>query len=82
MNAPNYDIFTGKPTSAVTHYGEVHTGDSFEPARAKYCGNDPSNIPFPIILFYDKMHLDIHGSLACSPVIMWPIFSISNVAIC
>ena len=25
--APGYDIYTGKPTSPVTHYGEVHTGD-------------------------------------------------------
>ena len=52
--APDYDIFTGKPTSPITHYGEVHTCNSFEPARAKYCGNDPCNMPFPMILFYDK----------------------------
>ena len=25
--APDYDIFTGKPTSPVTQYGEVHTGE-------------------------------------------------------
>ena len=31
-------------------------------------------MPFPIILFYDKTHVDNHGSLACSPVIMWPTF--------
>ena len=48
--APGYDIYTGKPTSPVTHYGEVHTGDLFEPARAKYCGNDPCNMPFPMHL--------------------------------
>jgi len=27
-----------------------------------------------MILFYDKTHVDNHGSLACSPVIMWPTF--------
>ena len=71
---PDYDIYTGKPTSPIIHYGEVHTGDSFELACAKYCGNDPCNMPFPMILFYDKTYVDIHGSLACSPVIMWPTF--------
>ena len=27
-----------------------------------------------MILFYDKTFVDLHGSLACSPVIMWPTF--------
>ena len=55
--------------------GEVHTGgSSFEPAHAKYCGNDPCNMPFPMILLCDKIYVDNHGSLAYSPVIMWPTF--------
>jgi hypothetical protein len=31
--AEGYDIFTGKPTSPSTHYGEMHTGLAFEQAR-------------------------------------------------
>jgi len=72
--APDYDIFAGKLTSPITHYREVNTGDSFETDCAKYCGHDPYNMPFPMILFYDKTYVDIHGSLACSPIIMWPTF--------
>jgi len=52
--ALNYDIFSGKLRTPITHYGEVHNGDLFEPARAKYCGDDPYNIPCPLVLFYDK----------------------------
>ena len=40
--AEGYDIFTGKPTSPSTHYGEMHTGLAFEQARQKYCGDDPN----------------------------------------
>jgi len=72
--SPNYAIFSRKPTSPVTQYGEVHSGNSFKPARTKYCGDDPYNVPFPMILMYDKIHLDIQSLLACSPVIMWPTF--------
>ena len=77
--APDYNVFTGKPTTPITHFGEVHTGELFEPAQAKYCGDNPTNMPCPLILFYDKTFVDLHGSLACSPVIMWPTFSIKNV---
>ena len=70
--AENYDIWTGKSTAKEhTHYGGIHTGKAFEPARRLYCGNDEKNFPCPLILFYDKTHLDLHGSLACSPVIAW-----------
>ena len=79
MQQQNYNVFTGKPTTPITHFGEVHTGEVFEPARAKYCGDDPTNIPYPLILFYDKTFVDLHASLACSPFIMWPTFSSKNV---
>ena len=36
--APDYDVFTGKPTNPITHFGEVHTGELFEPARVKVRG--------------------------------------------
>ena len=72
--APDYDVFTGKPTTPITHFGEVHSGEMFEPARAKYCGDDPTNMLCPLILFYDKTYVDLHSSLACSAVIMWPTF--------
>ena len=31
--ARDYNIFTGKPTKQTIHYGEIHTGDEWEPAR-------------------------------------------------
>jgi len=31
-------------------------------------------MPSPLILFYDKTFVDLHSSLACYHVIMWPTF--------
>ena len=64
----DYDIFTGKPTKEVTHYGEIHTGDAWEPAREYYCGNQLGNMPIALIIFGDKSHFDKHGSLATTPL--------------
>ena len=30
--AMNYDVFLGKPTKAVTHYDEIHTGNLWSTA--------------------------------------------------
>ncbi len=38
--ADGYDIFTGKATGPNLHYGEIHTGDAWEPARKHFCGDD------------------------------------------
>lgn len=66
--AEGYDIFTGKPTETVTHYGEVHTGDAWEPARKHYCGDVEGNMPIGLIIFGDKTHFDHNGVLCTTPV--------------
>ncbi len=35
--ADEYNIFTGKATGPNLHYGEIHTGDAWEPARKHFC---------------------------------------------
>ena len=72
--AKDYDVFTGKPTQEITHYDEVHTGKQFEIARAHWCKDDPDVFPLPLVAFYDKTHVDVFGSLSCSPFIVWPAF--------
>ena len=66
--APDYNVFSGKPTKPVTHYGEIHTGKAWEPARNHYCGNNPNNMPIALIIFGDKSHFDLHGHLATTPI--------------
>ena len=72
--AKDYDIFSGKPTTSVTHFGEIHTGTAWEPARAMYCGDDEENFPLALCAFYDKTNLDVIGELACAPFLIVPSF--------
>ena len=65
----NYDLYTGKPTSPVTHYGEIHTGEAWEPARQHFCGDVEKNMPLGLVIFADKSHFDKHGALATTPFI-------------
>ena len=67
--AQGYDLFSGKPTKNSTHYGEVHTGDAWEPARQRYCGDVNKNMPLALIFFVDKSHFDQHGALSTTPFI-------------
>ena len=66
--AKGYDLHTGKPTEPVTHYGEVHTGDAWEPARKYFCGEHDHHMPVGLILFIDKTQVDLHGTLGTTPV--------------
>ena len=66
--ADGYDLHTGKPTEAVTHYGEIHTGDAWEPARKHYCGDGGQNMPIALVLFVDKSYIDLYGGLSATPV--------------
>ena len=66
--AEGYDIFTGKGGQPDDVYGEIHTGDAWEPARQHFCGDDQSNIPLALIIFGDKSHLDLHGTLSTLPI--------------
>ncbi len=66
--AEEYDIFTGKGSQPDDVYGEIHTGDAWEPARQHFCGDDPSNMPLALVIFGDKSHLDLHGTLSTLPL--------------
>ncbi len=54
------------------HYGEIHTGDEWIPARDHYCqphDNFTNDMPVGIVIFGDKSHTDVHGALALTPII-------------
>ena len=53
---------------------EIHTGTIWDAACKKYCGNDPNAFPLAFVCFYDKTHIDLHGSLACAQFICTPAF--------
>ncbi len=58
--AKGYDLLTGKCEGNNTEdrYGEIHTGDAWEPARQHFCGdNNPMKMPIGLVLFGDKSHL-------------------------
>ncbi len=64
-----YDLFTGKSVGDVHHLGEIHTGDAWQPARQRFCGDDQHNMPLGLVVFADKSHLDLHESLVTLPII-------------
>jgi hypothetical protein len=52
--AQGYDLFTGKCNGTNTDhsYGEIHTGDAWEPAQQRFCGDDnPMNMPLALVIF-------------------------------
>ncbi len=55
--AEGYDIFTGKGSEPDDFYGEIHTGDAWEPARKHFCGDDPSNMPLALVGFGDTSYI-------------------------
>jgi len=66
--AEGYDYLTGKTTGSTDVYGEFHTGDDFEPARKRFCGDAENNMPIAMIIFMDKSHFDRHGALSVTPL--------------
>jgi hypothetical protein len=69
--APGYDIFTGdvlEDCECNQVYGEIHTGDAWIPARNQHCGKGGKFMPIALVLFGDKSHTDLHGSLSVEPV--------------
>jgi len=72
--ASNYDIFSGKAKLPRSTVDEIHTGSLWEPARQKYCGDDPDTFPLGLACFYDKTNTDVLGSLSCAPFICTPTF--------
>ena len=70
--AERYELFTGKTDNNHPHnqnYGEIRTGDAWEPAVKKFCGNEGKYMPVSLIVFGDKTYTDLHGALSVTPVI-------------
>ena len=72
--AAGYDIFTGNVDETLPEnqcYGEIHTRNQWLPARDRYCSNNGENVdqmPIAMIIFGDKSHTDMHGSLSLTPI--------------
>jgi hypothetical protein len=67
--ANQYNIFTGKATCLNLYYGEIHTGDAWEPARKHYCEDDyPNNMPIALVVFGDESHFDSKRTLKTMPL--------------
>ena len=49
--ADGYDLFTGKVNGPDNHYGEIHTGDAWIPARIHFCGEHPNSMPIALVIF-------------------------------
>ena len=58
-SASNYNIFTGKAKTRTSVVDEIHTGLLWEPARQKYCGDNPDAFPCALACFYDKTNVDV-----------------------
>ena len=79
MNETNialgYDVFTGDVDETIPEnqcYGEIHTGNQWLPARDRYCSNNnemANEMPIALIIFGDKSHTNLHGSLSLTPII-------------
>ena len=70
--AEGYDLHSGlvdKECESNKRYGEIHTGDAWEPALRHYCGSAGKYMPLSLVVFGDKTHTDLHGSLSLTPVI-------------
>ena len=73
--AEGYNVLTGAVDQNNPHnskYGEIHTGDAWEPARSRYCQPDDTGLPsmpVALVVIGDKSHTDLHGTLALTPVI-------------
>ena len=69
--AEGLDIFTGTVDAKCHHsslYGEIHTGNAWTPAVQLFCGSQGKYMPFGVVVFGDKSHTDLHGSLSCTPI--------------
>ena len=71
--ADGYDVLSGDVDQhhpSNTNYGEVHTGDAWIPARDRFCSNTgEKELPVALIIFGDKLHTDLHDTLALTPII-------------
>jgi hypothetical protein len=72
--AKGYNVLTGEVgmnNSCNLKYSEVHTGDAWLPARNRYCTvTKQQTLPVALIVFGDKSHTDLHGTLSLTPIII------------
>jgi hypothetical protein len=68
--AEGYNVLTGKVDNhpANNKYGEIHTADSWLPARDRYC-QIKTDMPVGLIVFGDKSHTDLHEALSLTLII-------------
>ena len=72
--AAGYDVFTGNVDHSFPEnqcYGEVHTGNQWIQAKNRYCANTGdmvNEMPIALIVFGDKSHTDLHGTLSVTPL--------------
>jgi hypothetical protein len=71
--AEGYNILTGEVdmnNPCNSKYGKVHTGDAWLPASNRYCAvTKQPTMPVALIVFGDKSHTDLHGTLSLTPII-------------
>jgi hypothetical protein len=71
--AKGYNVRTGEVdmnNPCNLKYGKVHTGDAWLPARNRYCTvTKQQTMPIALIVFRDKSHTDLHGTLSLTPII-------------
>jgi len=80
--AAGLDIFTGyvdDECPSNKSFGEIHTGNAWKPAVQRFCGHDGKYMPFAMIVFGDKSHTDLHGSLSLTPITFTATFFNRNV---
>ena len=69
--AEGLNVFTGDVDRSLACnklYGEIHTGDSWARAKERFCGREGKYMPFGMVIFGDKSHTDLHGSLSVTPI--------------
>lgn len=69
--ADGLNVFTGEVDCSLPcnkFYGEIHTGDSWLRTKERFCGKAGKYMPFGMVIFGDKSHTDLHGSLSVTPI--------------
>ena len=72
QDCSGYDMFTRKVLDdhpANTNCGEVHTSDIWKDACTRFCGSKGKHMLLALIVFWDKTHANLHGSLSVTPVV-------------
>jgi len=79
--APGLDIFTGTLNDDCVEnntFGEIHTGDAWNQAVHRFSG-EGKYMPLGLVVFGDKSHSNLNGTLSLSPVTFTATFFNSAV---